>query len=310
MSKKTLYLFGILFTIILGSILYYLLCAKNCTLGDNKSIDTESAITEPIDNSTKTPFILKDNSGSLDLNINQSLNFKSSYFDILEPVSNRVNDGIIVIKNYMQEDSLKTLHITGLYTSSEANNSAFSTLGLARANAVKNYFMSTGISSKNIDVYAEIDNNLIPDNKGVFYGPFKLTISDIDEQHIATQESILALGEAIKENPIVLYFETASSTVALSIEQRQKFSNISRYVDKVDDATIHIIGHTDNTGDANSNERLGLKRADFIKRYLMGNAILESHIMTSSQGQGYPIADNGTEEGRRQNRRVVITITN
>lgn len=309
MSKKTLYLLGILFTIIIGTFLYYKLCNEDCFL-NSKQDDSEVTVTEPIDNSTKTPFVLLDNSGSLDIDVNESLNFKASNFEILEPVSNRVNEGIIDVKDYMLQDSLKALHVTGLYTSEEINNSAFPNLGLARASAVKNYFISTGIPSKRIDVYSKIDNSLIPDNNGIYYGPFKMSMSEIDKEHLAKNEAILALGEEIKNNPIVLNFATASSSVDLTSEQRVKFVNISKYLDKADNARVHIIGHTDNTGDAASNETLGLKRADFIKRYFMGNAILESHIITSSKGQTEPIADNSTEEGRQQNRRVVITITN
>jgi outer membrane protein OmpA-like peptidoglycan-associated protein len=310
MSKKALYLFGILLTIVLGSILYYLLCAENCMFFSNDVIESETTVIEPIDNSTKIPFTLIDNSGNLDINVKESLNFKSSNFVVLEPLSNTVYEGMNEIRNYMEEDSLKILHITGLFTTKEENNSAYPNLGIARANAIKNYFMSTGINSKRIDVYGEIDYDILPDNSGVYYGPLKLRMSDIDDNYKSNYDSILALGQEIKEKPIVLYFETAASTIALTPEQQLKFANISRYIDKVDDATIHIIGHTDNTGDSNSNEKLGQKRADFIKRYLMGNAILESNILTSSQGQDNPIADNATEEGRRQNRRVVITITN
>lgn len=309
MSKKTLYLLGILFTIVVGTFLYYKFCNENCFLNsqqDNSSV----TVTEPIDNSTKMPFVVIDNSGDLNVDINENLNFKASNFEILEPISDSVNDGIIEIKNYILEDSIKAFHVTGLYTSSEINNSAFPNLGLARASAIKNYFVSTGIPAKRIDIYSEIDNNLIPDNKGIYYGPLKLSISDIDEDHLAKYEAILALGEEIKNNPIVLNFDTAASSVDLTPEQRVKFANISRYVDKAENARIHIIGHTDNTGDAGSNEILGQKRADFVKRYFMGNAILESHIITSSKGQTEPITNNSTEEGRQQNRRVVITITN
>ena len=309
MSKKTLYLLGILFTIIIGTFLYYKLCNDDCFLNSNQD-DSSIIGKEPIDNSTKTPFVLFDNSGNLDINISESLNFKASNFEILEPVSDPVNDGIIRVKNYMLADSLKALNITGLYTSEETNNSAFPNLGLARASAIKNYFISTGIPSKRIDVHSEIDNSLISDNKGVYYGPLKLSISEIDEEHYTKNEAILALGEEIKNNPMVLNFDTASSSVELTPEQRVKFVYISKYLDKADDARVHIIGHTDNTGDVSSNETLGLKRANFIKRYFMGNAILESHIITSSKGQSEPIADNSTEEGRQKNRRVVITITN
>lgn len=307
MSNKTQYLLGILFTIILGSILYYYFCCKDCMA--NANIDeTEKIMAEPVDNSTKMAFIVKDEQGSLDVERNENFNFKESYFTILEPLSNSVNNAVVEVKNYMLQDSLKILHITGYYKSSETNNSAFPNLGLARANAVKNYFVSTGVSSKNIDTYGELNDDMVPDNDYIYYGPVGFSMSTHDGADTTRMEAIQALGESIKENPLVLYFETGASTLNLTAEQREKVANISRYIDKIHEAQIHVIGHTDNTGDAFSNMKLGQKRADFVKRYLMGNAISESQIETLSKGQEEPITTNATDEGRQKNRRVVVTI--
>ena len=308
MSKKTQYLLGILFTIILGSILYYYNCSKNCKANTDNSVEVNSATLEPVDNSTKMAFIVKDDQGELQVEQKDHFNFKESYFTILEPLSNAVNDAVVQVKNYMLNDSLKILHITGYYKSDESNNSAFPNLGLARANAVKNYFVSTGISSANIDTYGAVNDDMIPDNNHIYYGPIAFTMSTHDGLDTARMEAINALGEAIKADPLVLYFESGATTLNLTAEQREKVANMSRYIDKIANAQIHVIGHTDNTGDAFSNSKLGQKRADFVKRYLMGNAISESQIETLSKGQDEPIASNATEEGRKQNRRVVVTI--
>ena len=308
MSKKTQYLLGILFTILIGSILYYYLCCKCCMASSNATSDTEKIVVEPIDNSTKLAFVLSDDQGNLNVELNDNFNFKESYFTILEPLSNSLNEAVVKVKNYMLEDSLKLLHVTGYYKSSESNNSAFPNLGLARANAVKNYFVSTGISSKNIDTYGELNDEMIPDNNKIYYGPLAFSMSTDDGLDTSRSEAIQALGEAIKADPLVLYFETGASTLNLTAEQREKVANISRYVDKVHEAKIHVIGHTDNTGDAFSNTKLGQKRAEFVKRYLMGNAISEGFIEATSKGQDEPIASNASEEGREQNRRVVVTI--
>lgn len=308
MSKKTVYLLGILFTILIGSILYYYLCCQYST--DDNNTDIENSRIKANDNSTKSAFIIKDDQGNLNVELKGNFNFKESYFTILEPLSNTVNKGIIEVKNYILEDSLKTLQITGLYKSNENNNSAFPNLGLARANAVKNYFVSTGISSKNIDTYGKLNDEMIPDTERIYYGPVTFTVLTEDANDTSKMEAIQALGESIKANPLLLYFETGASSLNLTDEQRQKMADISRYIDKVDEAQIHVIGHTDNTGDAFSNTKLGQKRAKFIKRYLMGNAISESNIETTSKGQEEPITTNSTEEGRKQNRRVIVTIIN
>jgi outer membrane protein OmpA-like peptidoglycan-associated protein len=72
---------------------------------------------------------------------------------------------------------------------------------------------------------------------------------------------------------------------------------------------IEIEGHTDNVGDAQYNEALGLKRAEAVKRYLYEQHQIPLHKMnTISYGERKPAAENRTRDGRAQNRRVVIKV--
>jgi peptidoglycan-associated lipoprotein len=72
---------------------------------------------------------------------------------------------------------------------------------------------------------------------------------------------------------------------------------------------IEIEGHTDNVGDPNYNERLGLERAEAVKRYLYEQHQLPLHKMNViSYGEEKPASDNKTRDGRAQNRRVVIKV--
>jgi peptidoglycan-associated lipoprotein len=72
---------------------------------------------------------------------------------------------------------------------------------------------------------------------------------------------------------------------------------------------IEIEGHTDNVGDAKYNERLGLQRAEAVKRYLYEQHQVPLHKMnTISYGEDKPATDNKTRDGRAQNRRVVIKV--
>jgi outer membrane protein OmpA-like peptidoglycan-associated protein len=74
-------------------------------------------------------------------------------------------------------------------------------------------------------------------------------------------------------------------------------------------AYIEIEGHTDNTGDKNYNYRLGLERAENVKRYLYETHQVPLHkINVISYGEEKPIAPNNTRDGRSQNRRVVIKV--
>jgi peptidoglycan-associated lipoprotein len=72
---------------------------------------------------------------------------------------------------------------------------------------------------------------------------------------------------------------------------------------------LEIEGHTDNIGDKATNERIGLARADAVKRYLYEQYQVPLHKMNViSYGKDKPAAPNKTKAGRAQNRRVVIKV--
>ena len=72
---------------------------------------------------------------------------------------------------------------------------------------------------------------------------------------------------------------------------------------------IEIEGHTDNVGDPRTNQKVGLDRAEAVKRYLYESQQIPLHKMNViSYGEEKPIAPNKTRAGRTQNRRVVIKV--
>jgi peptidoglycan-associated lipoprotein len=74
-------------------------------------------------------------------------------------------------------------------------------------------------------------------------------------------------------------------------------------------AYIEIEGHTDNAGGKELNYRLGLERAENVKRYLYEHHQVPLHkINVISYGEEKPVAPNKTRDGRAQNRRVVIKV--
>jgi len=74
-------------------------------------------------------------------------------------------------------------------------------------------------------------------------------------------------------------------------------------------AYFEIEGHTDNVGDKGVNEKLGMARAETVKRYLYEQYKIPLHRMNViSYGEDKPASDNKTKEGRAQNRRVVIRV--
>ncbi|SEE73662.1 OmpA family protein [Ruania alba] len=75
-----------------------------------------------------------------------------------------------------------------------------------------------------------------------------------------------------------------------------------------DDVQVLVDGHTDNVRSAEHNQRLSEERAEAVAAWLTDNAGIDAgSITTRGFGFDYPRADNSTEEGRADNRRVVIT---
>ena len=181
MTKKALYLLGILLTIIIGTILFYFLCCKTCSnkekckLKTNKEIVTTKV--KEVTKVTKNKFAITDANGSFNFETNDNFNFVISTFSALEPISENVKNGVSKLKNYLLSNPLKTIDVLGFYKSDETNNSAFPNLGLARANSVKNYFVSLGIPSKQINTNGKLNDGINPDENNTLFGPLSFGVS-------------------------------------------------------------------------------------------------------------------------------------
>lgn len=72
---------------------------------------------------------------------------------------------------------------------------------------------------------------------------------------------------------------------------------------------VEIQGHTDSVGSEKYNEELGLLRAEAVRRYLSQQHKFPLHrINIISYGEGAPVSDNSSREGRSQNRRVALVV--
>ena len=93
-------------------------------------------------------------------------------------------------------------------------------------------------------------------------------------------------------------------------EAKQKIDEMVAHL-KQDPKNIYleIEGHTDNVGDKMINEKIGMERAEGVKRYLYEQYQIPLHKMNViSYGEDKPVAPNKTKAGRAQNRRVVIKV--
>ena len=127
----------------------------------------------------------------------------------------------------------------------------------------------------------------------------------------ADAAGVLAKGkvvfeESFSEDKVRFKLESADLT-------DEAKGNLDMFAAKVKDLNrpvwIEIQGHTDSTGSDSYNEKLGQDRAESVRRHLaMAHGLPLVRMSTISYGEALPATDNGTREGRQQNRRVVLIV--
>ncbi len=89
---------------------------------------------------------------------------------------------------------------------------------------------------------------------------------------------------------------------------QQTLDKLAEVIRKYDKTVVHVVGHTDSVGSAAYNQRLSLRRAEAVGRYLKARGVAPGRIHTEGRGETEPRATNSTEAGRQLNRRVEIFL--
>lgn len=85
-------------------------------------------------------------------------------------------------------------------------------------------------------------------------------------------------------------------------------NGVAQTLGEYNQTMIEVVGHTDSIGSDAVNQRLSEQRASSVAAYLTAQGVQPERIQTLGAGKKYPIADNSTEAGRAQNRRVEIRV--
>src|ERR1019366_1688633 len=96
---------------------------------------------------------------------------------------------------------------------------------------------------------------------------------------------------------------------SLKPEAREKLAKISGILLAYPDLKVQVEGYTDNIGSDDYNQNLSEKRASSVRDYLVSESVAEANITAEGYGKSNPIADNSTNSGRAQNRRVALVVS-
>jgi OOP family OmpA-OmpF porin len=104
-----------------------------------------------------------------------------------------------------------------------------------------------------------------------------------------------------------VYFDTDKATI-----KKRSYALLNDVAKALGDnptMAVRIEGHTDSQGNDKHNKKLSQKRAESVRKYLIGKGIDGGRMVPVGYGEEVPIADNRTKDGRAQNRRVEFMIT-
>jgi OOP family OmpA-OmpF porin len=89
---------------------------------------------------------------------------------------------------------------------------------------------------------------------------------------------------------------------------KTSLDNLSGQIKSLALEVVIATGHTDSVGTDAYNQKLSVRRADAVKKYLVSKGIADSRIQIEGKGESQPVADNKTDDGRAKNRRVQIEV--
>jgi outer membrane protein OmpA-like peptidoglycan-associated protein len=136
----------------------------------------------------------------------------------------------------------------------------------------------------------------------------------MDQQELALRKklegtgvSVTRIGENITLNmPGNVTFASDSADVNAGFYA--VLESVSLVLQEFDKTFIEVAGHTDSRGSEQYNQALSERRAGSVAAYLQSHGIRADRLVTIGSGETRPVADNNTDAGRAQNRRVELTI--
>jgi outer membrane protein OmpA-like peptidoglycan-associated protein len=107
---------------------------------------------------------------------------------------------------------------------------------------------------------------------------------------------------------LFLYFDFDKAMLEADAETEGKIAELKAWMEKYPASVITVTGHTDFIGTPEYNLKLGLERAEAVKKFLTGKGIPSEKMVAASMGAEQPAEGRITSYGREKNRRTEVTI--
>lgn len=138
---------------------------------------------------------------------------------------------------------------------------------------------------------------------------YTTAVAAVDETPPATQQAVEACRDALNAEAQIGGLNFALTRWDITPDKYGLLDKLAKLAKDCGGVVIEVHGHTDNTGKPTSNKTLSDLRAKAVVTYLTRAGVPLSKLKAVGLGEGKPVGDNSTVEGRRQNRRIEFVVT-
>lgn len=254
--------------ILLGVVYYF--AQQNCCVGNAEALGAATVpITKPLSIKMATPISFNCQEDTPNLNDDWN-QYRDSIISIIG------DDRILEIKTYEFKDE---------------RGEQEGDLAVARGTNVRQLF-------------TDLPENKVRFNTGVFE-------DDCIKKRMYELVELRALrnSKKVKETAdgALIYFQSNSTEKIADQDIENYLNDVAQRLVRTKER-VRLTGHTDASGDAAENLKLGQARANSIRDFLLSKGVSSTQILASSKGEAAPIASNDTAEGREKNRRTELII--
>lgn len=211
------------------------------------------------------------------------------------PLSMRPN-AVATISGTVRDETGRTVGVTIRWEDLDTHES----IGQSQTDPANGTFYLVMPLGKNYGYYID-DERYFPLSNNIDLREQKKTISIEKNIQLTSYRQMIEQGMAVQVNN--LFFPV--NEYELLPQSENELIRVADII-KQRNVRVEISGHSDSTGDAKKNMTLSRQRAESVRAFLIRQGCNASLLVAKGYGATRPIADNDTEEGKQQNRRVEL----